>query len=196
MVVKALLSGFFVKIIAGFDDTMTRIPIVASITRTKRGRIAFAIGVFLAIALAINISFLFGSTIKAIPYSNYISAALIFLIALSIYFDWFTQKPKKKVEKRLRKIKRISLKRFFTLIVIGFFAAIATVIDDIVVYSGLFLGTISNSVYVILGIFSATLLQLATLVYFSKKLMKFKYKKEVTTIGLIILSILIAVRIL
>lgn len=196
MVVKYLLSGFFVKIIAGFDDTMTRIPIAANITRTIRGRFAFAIGVLLAVTVAIILSFLFGSTIKAIPYSNYISAALIFLIALSIYFDWFIQKPKKQVEKKLKKIKRISLERFLKLIIIGFFTAFATVIDDIIVYSGLFLSTILNSVYVIIGIFFGTLLQLGVLIYFSKKLMAFKYKKEVTTIGLILLSLLIFLRVL
>ena len=196
MVVKYLLSGFIVKIIAGFDDTMTRIPIVANITRTKRGRIAFAIGVFFAVTVAIIISFLFGSTIKSIPYSNYISAALIFFIALSIYFDWFIQKPKKNVERKLKKIKRISLKRFLRLIIIGFFTAFATVIDDIIVYSGLFLGPISNTPYIITGIFAATLLQIGALIYFSKRIMNIKYKKEVTTIGLILLSLLILFKIL
>jgi hypothetical protein len=196
MVVKYLLSGFIVKIIAGFDDTMTRIPIVANITRTKRGRYAFAIGVLLAVTLAVILSFLFGSTIKAIPYSNYIAAGLIFLIALSIYFDWFIERPKEKVEKELRKIKRISLKRFLKLIVIGFLTAIATIIDDIIVYSGLFLGPSSNAPYIITGIFAATFLQIGAMIYFSKKIMDIKYKKEITVVGLIILAGLIAGRIL
>ena len=196
MVVRYLFSGFIVKIIAGFDDTMTRIPIVANITKTKRGRIAFSIGVFFAVTVAIIISFLFGSTIKAIPYSNYISSALILLIALSIYFDWFTQKPKKNVERKLKKIKRISLKRFLKLIIIGFFTAFATIIDDIIVYSGLFLGPIINAPYIITGIFAATLLQISALIYFSKRIMAIKYKKEATTIGLIVLSLLILFKIL
>jgi len=196
MVVKYILSGFIVKIIAGFDDTMTRIPIVANITRTKRGRYAFAIGVLLAVTLAIILSFLFGSTIKAIPYSNYIAAGLIFLIALSIYFGWFTKKQKEEVEKKLRKIKRISLKRFLKLIVIGFLTAIATVIDDIIVYSGLFIGSISNTPYIITGIFAATFLQIWAMIYFSKKIMNVRYKKEITVVGLIILSILIFFKVL
>ena len=196
MVLKYLLSGFIVKIIAGFDDTMTRIPIVANITKTKRGRIAFSIGVFFAVTVAIIISFLFGSTIKSIPYSNYISAALIFFIALSIYFDWFIQKPKKNVERKLKKIKRISLKRFLKLIIIGFFTAFATIVDDIIVYSGLFLGPIINTPYIIIGIFAATLLQISALIYFSKRIMAIKYKKEATTIGLIVLSLLILFKIL
>lgn len=196
MAFKYFLSGFFVKIIAGFDDTMTRIPILANITRTKIGKFAFVIGVFLAITSAIIISFLFGSAIKSIPYSNYISAGLIFLIAMSIYFDWFVQKPKKRVERGLVHLKPISKKRFFKLMAIGFLTAFATVIDDIIVYSGLFLGKLVNAPFVIAGIFSATILQLGAVIYFSHKLMEMKYKKEITVIGLTILGLLILLKIL
>ena len=191
MSLKYFLSGFFVKTIAGFDDSMIRIPICAKITKTKKGRFAFAIGTFLAITLAIIFSFLFGSVIQSIPYSKYIMATLIFFLALSVYFDWFIQKPKKKVEEKLKKIKIISTKRFFKLITIGFFVAFATIIDDTIAYSALFLGPTSNFPYVVGGIFLATILQLSMLVYFSEKIMKLKYKKEITTIGLIVLSVLI-----
>lgn len=177
--------------IAGFDDSMVRIPICGNVTRTKTGRVAFAIGVFMAITLAILFSLFFGSIIKAFPYSNYISAGLIFLLAYSIYFNWFIQKPKKKMERKLRKIKRVSTKRFLKLLSIGFFVAFATIIDDTIVYSSLFLGPSSNFPFVIMGIFSATILQLSVLIYFSEKFMKIKHKKEITTIGLIILGILI-----
>ena len=85
MVIKYLISGFFVKIFAGFDDTMTHIPIIANTTKTKKGRIAFAVGIFLAISLVIGFAFLFASSIKSIPYVNYLSAGLIFLIAISIF---------------------------------------------------------------------------------------------------------------
>ncbi len=196
MALKYFFSGFFVKIIAGFDDTMTRIPILANITRTKRGKFAFVIGVFLAITIAMLLSFLFGSAIKAIPYSNYISAALIFLIAMSIYFDWFVQKPKKRVERSLVHLKPISKKRFLKLIAVGFLTAFATIIDDIFVYSGLFLGPLSNIPYIVAGILSATLLQLGAVIYFSHKLMDMRYKKEITVIGLTILGLLILLKIL
>ena len=191
MSLKYFLSGFFVKSIAGFDDSMIRIPICASITKTKIGRFAFAIGTFFAITLAIIFSYFFGSAIKSIPYSNYILGALIFFLALSIYFDWFIQKPKKEVEKKLKKIKRISTKRFFKLVMIGFFVAFATIIDDTIAYSALFLGSSSNIPFVVGGIFTATILQLSMLIYFSKKIMKLKYKKEITVGGLIILGMLI-----
>jgi magnesium-transporting ATPase (P-type) len=191
MFLKYLISGFFVKIIAGFDDTLTRIPIAAQLTKTRRGRFAFAGGIFLAICLAIAISFLFASFIKSLPYFRYISATLIFILAVSIYFDVFFQEPKKQVEKKVKRIKKISTRRIFKLIGIGFLTAFATLIDDTIAYSSLFLGDKITFPYVLIGIFIAVILQLAVIIYFSKKIMKFKWKKEVTTIGLLILAVLI-----
>jgi len=191
MALKYLLSGFFVKIIAGFDDTLTRIPIAAVLTRTKRGRIAFATGIFLAICLVMVISFLFASVIKTLPYFRYISATLIFLLAISIYFDIFIREPQKQVEKKIKKIKRISVRRILKLIGIGFLVAFATLLDDTIAYSSLFLGEVSNIPYIVVGILAATFLQLGVIIYFSKKVMKFKWKKEVTTVGRLILAVLI-----
>jgi hypothetical protein len=192
MVIKYFLSGFFVKILAGFDDTMTRIPIMSYMTKTKKGRIAFACGIFIAVTLVMIFAFLFASVIKAIPYANYISAGLIFLLAMSIQFDLLIQKPKKGIRKKLLRIKKVSIKRFFTLMGFGFITAFITIIDDTIAYSGLFLNTLSNPVPVIAGIFFGTILQLTVIVYFSQKFSKLKYKKEVTVFGLVLLSLLIA----
>ncbi len=196
MLLKYLISGFFVKIIAGFDDTLTRIPIAATLTQTKRGRIAFAGGVFLAICLTMVISFLFASVIKSLPYFRYISATLIFLLALSIYFEIFMEEPKKQIEKKIKKMERISVRRIFKLIGIGFLTAFATLLDDTIAYSSLFLGNVSNIPYVVIGILAATFLQLGVIIYFSKKVMAFKWKKEVTTVGLLVLCVLILTGIL
>ena len=155
MWVKYFFSGFFVKILAGFDDTMTRIPIMTHLTKTKKGKYAFAIGILLAIILVMIFAFLFASVIKAIPYSNYISAGLIFLLAMSIQFDLFIQKPKKKVREKLR-VKRVSTRKFFKLIGFGFITAFITIIDDTVAYSGVFLNTLSSPLPVIIGIFLGT----------------------------------------
>jgi len=192
MVIKYFLSGFFVKILAGFDDTMTRIPIMSYMTKTKKGRIAFALGIFIAVTLVMIFAFLFASVIKAIPYANYISAGLIFLLAMSIQFDLLIQKPKKGIRKKLLRIKKVSIKRFFKLIGFGFLTAFITIIDDTIAYSGLFLNTLSNPVPVIVGIFFGTILQLTVIVYFSQKFSKLKYKKEITVFGLVLLSLLIA----
>ncbi len=180
------------KILAGFDDTMTRIPIMSHMTKTKKGRIAFALGIFIAITLVITFAFFFASLIKSIPYSKFISAGLIFLLAMSIHFDLFTQRPKKKIREKLQHVQRVSLKRFFTLAGFGFLTAFVTIIDDTIAYSGLFLNTLSNPTPVIAGIFAGTILQLSVLIYFSKKLTRLKYKKEITVFGLVLLSLLIA----
>jgi len=188
MTLKYFLSGFFVKAVTGFDDTMVHIPIVANLTKTRFGRIAFCAGILFAIILAIFVSILFASVIKLIPYFKYIASGLIFFIALSIYFNWFFQKPKEEIKK---KVKKISTKRLFKLLGIGFITAFATVIDDTIAYSSLFLGHSANMPYAILGILVATAFELTAIVYFSKKIMKFKWKKEITVIGLIIIGILI-----
>jgi len=196
MILKYFLSGFFVKVIAGFDDTMTHIPIIGSVTKTKKGRIAFAIGMFLAISLVIGLSFIFASTIRLIPYSKYISACLIFILAFLIYFEVLVTKPKEKVKKELKKVKTISVKRFFKLIGVGFIAAFATIIDDTIAYSGLFLNNIQHSMYIIPGILIATILQLIVVVYFARFFNKIPHKRIITSIGLIILGILILLEII
>lgn len=196
MWVKYFLSGFFVKILAGFDDTMTRISVMTHMTKTKKGRYAFAIGIFIAIILVTIFAFLFASVIKAIPYSNYISAGLIFLLAMSIQFDLFIQKPKKEIRKKLQHVRRISVKRFFKLVGFGFITAFITIIDDTVAYSGVFLNTLASPAPVIIGILLGTLLQLYIIVYLSGKFVKFKYKKEITVFGLVLLSLLLALRVL
>lgn len=195
MWVKYFLSGFFVKLLAGFDDTMTRISVMTHMTKTKKGRYAFAIGIFFAIVLVTIFAFLFASAIKAIPYSNYISAGLIFLLAMSIQFNLFIQKPKKKIRQKLH-AKRISVKRFFQLIGFGFITAFITIIDDTVAYSGVFLNTLAFPIPVIIGIFLGTILQLYILIYLSGKFSKLKYKKEITVFGLVLLSLLLATKIL
>ena len=196
MVITAFLSGLFVKLFAGFDDTMTRIPIMSNMTKTKKGRIAFATGIFIAVSLVIFLSFTFASLIKSIPYVNYISAGLIFLLAMSIQFNLFTEKPKKSIRKKISNVKRVSKKRFFKLILFGFITAFATIIDDAIAYSGLFVSQISNATPIIIGLFAGTIIQLTVIVHFSKIFSKIKYKKEITVFGLILLSLLIALKIL
>lgn len=194
--IKYFISGFFVKIITGFDDLMIHIPIIANIAKTKKGKIAFSLGILTAIAFAVLLSVLFASTLKLIPFYNYISSVLILLLAFAIYFDLFVHKPKEKIEKKLKKIKPISIKRFFKLMGIGFITAFATVVDDTIAYSSLFLTSFSIMPYAIIGIFSATILELIIVIYFSKKIQKLPYKKEITSAGLIILSLLILFKII
>jgi len=196
MVIKSILSGFSVKIITGFDDTITHVPIIASLTRTKRGKLAFLSGIFLAVSLAIVLSFLFASILRNFRYYNIISSAIIFFLAFSIYFDLFFKKSKKKVQTKLKKIKKpIPLKRILKLMGIGFLAAFVTVIDDSLAYSSVFLA-LNLNLFLIIGIYLALILELFVIMYFSRKISKIKYKKEISVFGLIILGLLILFRVI
>jgi cytochrome c biogenesis protein CcdA len=82
---KEVLSGFFVKLITGFDDTITHVPIISSLTRSKKGRLAFVFGIFLAITLAIILSYFFVSLFRSFEYYKYVAAGIIFVLAFLIY---------------------------------------------------------------------------------------------------------------
>lgn len=191
MILKYFILGLFVKIITGFDDTLTRVPIIASVTKTRMGKVAFSIGTLVAISLAIIIAIFFATFIKTFSYYRYISAALVFIFAILIYFDIFAHKPRTKAEKKIIAIKKISIERFTKLMGIGFIASFATVVDDMVAYSPLFLGPVFTRPYAIIGIIVATILQIIAVIYFSEKIEKIRYKEEITSIGLVVLGILI-----
>lgn len=197
MIVKYFTSGFLVKMITGLDDTLVHVPILANTTKTRIGKIAFGLGVLLAVCLAVTIAFLFASSIKRIPNYKYIAASLVFLLAVFISLDLFVRKPQKKFEEKSKKkikplkIKKISRKRFFKLLALGFVAAFVTVIDDTIAYSPLFLKSISVVPFVIAGILTATVLELAAIIYFTEKIRKIPYKKQISILGLALLGILI-----
>lgn len=194
--IKEALTGFTINLLTGFDDAVTHVPIISNITRTRKGKVAFGFGIFLAVTLAIILSFLFASILKSFEYYNYIAAGIIFLLAFSIYFDLLLPKSKEKTKAKIKKkIKRISLKRIVKLIGIGFITAFVTVIDDSLAYSSLFI--ISKSpLFLILGIYLATIIQIVAIIYFSKKISKIRYKKEASFLGLLIIGILILFRVI
>jgi hypothetical protein len=193
---KYILSGFLVKAVTGFDDTIAQIPLLGSITKSRLGRIAFAIGILLAISIAIGFSVMFASILRNIPYFRYIAAGLIFILALCVYFKVFVHKQREEAEKEIKATKRILSKRFLKLLGIGFIAGFATVIDDTVAYSSLFLEKTTNALYPIIGIYLAVIIELSIIIYFSKKVAKFKWKRQIATIGLIILSLLVLFNVL
>ena len=196
MVIKAIVYGFSVKLITGLDDTLTRIPIFTSLTRSKRGKFAFLFGVFLAVSLAIFLSFSFAAVLTKFKYYNILASFIIFFLAFAIYFDLFFKKSKKKIQTKLKVIKKpIPLKRVLKLFVIGFVSAFATVLDDSLAYSSMFLA-LNLNIFAIVGIYLGLFLQLFFMVYFSSKISKIKYKKEISFIGLLVLGFLILFRII
>ena len=194
MVFRYLVSGFIVKWITGIDDVLTRIPVLAAVTKTRTGKFAFSIGTLIAIILAILIAIFFSLFIRLFPYYRYIAATLIFLFAIALYFNLLVTKPKEKTEKKVKKIKQIktiSPKRFLKLIGIGFIVSFATVLDDIIAFAPLFLEATITKILAASGILLATVTQLIVVIYFSRQIRAIKYKKEIATVGLIILGLLI-----
>ena len=187
---KHYFSGFIIKFITGIDDSMIHIPVISNITKTRKGKIAFGIGIFLAITLAIIVSLSLSTIIRSFNYYHLISAIIIFLLAVTIQFDLFTSRPKHIVEDKIRHLDHISMKRFFKLIGIGFITAFITVIDDSLAYMSLFISDIKTIPFSIAGIYTATIIQIFIMIYFSRKISKILYKKEITVIGLVILSAL------
>jgi hypothetical protein len=190
--IKFLVFGFLVKIVTGLDDTATNIPVIASLTRTRMGKIAFTIGMLSAIITAIIIATTFSWVIKAIPYYRYITAGLILFLAAGIYFDLFIHKPKAEAEKKLPIKKRISAGRFTQLMIIGFIGSFATVFDDIIAYLPLFTAdSMELWPYSVAGIIIATLCEIVLIIFFSEKIAKIPYKEEIAAAGLVILAGLI-----
>lgn len=197
LILKLVAFGFFIKFITGLDDTITRVPVIASITKTRAGKIAFSIGNLAAVSVAIVIAIFFSSLIIEIPYYKYITAGLLILLAAGIYFDFFVHKPREKAEANLLKMQKISIERFTKLMTIGFVASFATLLDDIIAYLPLY--TTDNPwemVWSSIGIISATIFQIILIIFFAEKITKIKYKEEIASAGLVILAVLLVLNIL
>jgi len=189
---KYFVLGFVVKLVTGFDDTLTHIPVMASVTKSRLGRFAFAAGIVLAIIAAIIIALFFAHLIHDLPYANVIAASLLFMLAIAIYFDWFVHEKRKKIQVKFKQ-KRISNARVAKLIGVGFVTAFATVIDDTLAYAALFLAGNWESVLATVGIFVALAVQLVVIFKFSELVMRFKYKDELAAAGLTVLGVLVLI---
>lgn len=184
---KYFIAGFLVKVITGFDDTITRVPVIASIATTRIGKLAFSIGTLIAVALAIFVAVFFAGFLRTFPYSKSIAALLLFILALAVYFDVFVTKPRKKVEEKLLK-NSISFERFVSLLGVGFLASVATVIDDIVAFAPLFLSSVKIS-WSVARIIFATLIEITAVIFFAEKINNLPYKNEIASAGLVVLGV-------
>lgn len=192
MFIKYFLVGFISKSLASFDDVISRIPIIAHFTKTRKGRVAFSIGNILAVTAVIIIAWFFSYLLKYIPYTHIIASILIFLLAIAVYFNVLGKKKDETIKKQKGEIKRdVSFGKFFKIIGIGFIVSFITLIDDFVILTPLFLGTFKSQIYSIIGIYVSTLVQLVLIVYLGKYLTRLKYVKEIAATGLLILAVLV-----
>ncbi len=185
-----IATGFFVKGIASFDDTLTRIPIIAELTRTKKGRIAFSFGTICALTVIVTIAILFSNILDRFAFRNQIIALLIFVLAILVYFEVFINKSQEKVEKSLKKVKARSVP-IVKLISIGFIISFVTLIDDMIILTPLFVGNATETFFSLVGVYLATIVQIIIVIYFGGKIAKFRYKKEIASFALTILAILV-----
>ena len=183
-------EGFLVKSIASFDDTLTRIPVISHLTKTRLGRIAFSIGTLLALTVILVLAVFFSELLSLIPHTRLIAAGLILILAIFVYFDVFVGEPSRRLESRLSILN--SSHNLLKIIWIGFLVSFITLIDDSFVLIPLFLKDHVSNAATILGVYLAALVQIFAVIYFGESLEKIKYKKELASSSLFILSVLVA----
>lgn len=189
VIIQQILAGFLLKSIASFDDTLTRIPLLINLTHTLKGRVSFFIGTFLALTVILIIAIFFSNLLDFIPYRNQLIAILIFLLALAVYFEIFTSVSHKKIEKNIQI--QTDTARLIRLVLVGFIISFITLLDDMIVLIPLFTGDTVSRFYSLIGVYSATLVQIIIVIFFSKKIGDIKYKKQVASLALLLLSVLI-----
>lgn len=189
---KYLFAGIATKILASFDDTITRIPVIAQVTYTRKGKVAFCFGNLLAVTAAIVLARLFSEALEQFPYTRALTAVLIVLLALAVYFDILGKKEAEKVEKHRQKIKHIvNYARFWKLTWIGFVVSAVTLLDDFVVLTPLFLGSVREQIWAVAGVYLATFAQFYVMIYLANRIARWKYTKEIASAGLLLLAVVV-----
>ena len=187
-ILHAFLLGVFIKFITGIDDVLTRVPVVAALTRPRMGKIAFVTGSTLAVMTATGIAFFFSSFVNGVPEYRYVVTGVIFILAALIYFDVFVHNPRSQTEKQLMKLNTISTERFLKLLGMGFVASFVTVLDDVIAFLPLFLLDAHLVLFGLLGIFVMTLVQAVLVVTSAERIAKIPYKEEIASAGLVLLG--------
>jgi hypothetical protein len=190
VIFQYIFAGFLVKSIASFDDTLTRIPVLAELTKTIKGKIAFSIGTVLALTLILVIAVFF-SFLFDFPFRQQVLAALIVLLGLAVYFELFIPKENSKLHQTFFTHSPISNIHFLKLLTIGFVISFITFIDDALVLIPLFVSGVNKTLLAIIGIYIAAIVQIILVIFFSEQLEKVKHKKEMATGALLILAILV-----
>ena len=187
-----IIQGFLVKLVTGGDDTLVHIPLISTLFKRRSCKINFLIGMFFSLGIIVILSLLFASFLKTVPYTHYVSAGLLVILAILIYFDLlkFKSKMERKCEEDVKM--NFNYQAFFA----GLMAFFATAIDDAIIYSSVLLKPLKDNLFVIVGIAIAFLLEVLVIFYFSKHVAKLKYTKEITTLALITLAVLVAFQIL
>ena len=191
LLLEAFALGFFVKVITGIDDVLTRVPVIASLARTRKAKIAFSAGAVCAVMTVTTIAFFFSELIHNVPSYRTIVAVLIVLLAIAIKFDVFVHKPHNKTSKKLKALPKSTFQNLTKQFLVGYVAAFTTVLDDAIAYLPVFFGTPSQITFGVGGILCATILQAIVVIFFAERIACIPYKEEIAASGLFILAALI-----
>lgn len=189
MILKKFILGFAVKSIASFDDSLTGLPFVVAVTRTRQGKLAFALGSLLAVVAVIAVVWPLSPVIGHIPHYRWFVAAFILLLAYGVWSARLSKMFSRPKDRLLTRYSKISPERFRQMTAAGFLLSIVTLVDDSVAFLPLF---VSDGWWAAAGIMTATALQTALVIYLAERLERFRYRRQVTTAGLLVYAILLA----
>ncbi|HKL17000.1 MAG TPA: hypothetical protein VJ900_01385 [Patescibacteria group bacterium] len=195
---KYIIAGFFAKFFASFDDMAARIPIIAHFAKDKKGRIAFCFGNLIAVFITVIIAYLLAGLLEGLKNIHIFTSLLIVILAFVVFFDLFGKKKDERVKDKKKKIiKKVhKTNNFLKLTFVGFIFSLITLLDDLIVLAPLFLTSLINVLFIVFGIFVSTFIQLFVVIYFSEKISRLSHVKEIASIGLIILAVLIYLQVL
>jgi len=192
ILLKQFILGFVVETLASFDDMLTTVPLMIAATRSRLGKVLFAIGSMLGIAVVALLAAFFAPLIAQIPYSRYIVVGLIFLMAAMVYFRQLAKlfKGGARVVDKLA-ARKMDMDRFLILFTVGFITSFFTLIDDAVAFIPLFVENHTKAWAAGAGIMLSGLLQTIALIYLAEQIERFKYRRQVTTAGLLLYGFLV-----
>lgn len=186
---QAFVTGFVVKSIASFDDTLTRVPQLVNLTRTFKGKVSYSVGTLLALTTVLLIVIFFSNLLHLIPFRQQLVSLLIFVLALAVYFELFSPGSSERVSRKIDV--EPTAQRLTKLLAVGYLISFITYIDDAIVLIPLFNGGVIENLYSIVGVYSAALLQIVVVIFFSNKIRDIKYRKHIASFSLIVLSVLV-----
>lgn len=190
---SGFLSGFIVETFASLDDTISRIPVMMGMTKTLKGKIMFAFGSFLAIFGALFAALFFADIVKGIDWFHYVTAGLIYTVAIVSYlglFDRFQVKIRSITTNKTRWL------RWAQLVIIGFLISFLALVDDTLLILPLFEHSFWSKFWVSAGVVISTLLQVILMVVFVKNLDALPYRREIASGGLIVYATLVLFQII
>ena len=192
MVFSSLLLGFGTKIITGLDDTLTHVPLLSAVAKTRTGQLAFSLGTLCAIGVAVTIAAFFASLIVQWPNYHIIAATMLFILAVIVSFNLFlVRPPKERVKQTVLRFEKIAPQRFLALWGVGFSISIATVADDIIAFMPFFNAAHLSTSFIIIGIILASIAEIIIVMYAAQLIMRINHKEKIASGGLLVLGILI-----